>query len=445
MGKDRELKFVEKIYLETTIWSSMSSSKVSGKTTIAIALLSFAGELAWGVENQYFNVFMYNVIIPDPLYISIMVAASAVTATLTSIFFGALSDKIGKRKVFFLIGLPFWAFTTAIFPLAGLIRPILLAVSFAILFDCVMTFFGSMSNDAALKAYATDVTTVENRGRISAVMEFTVLFATLIVYGTSGFIIEAFGYYVFFYLIGGMVGIFGIIGAILAPEPKLVKVEDKYWQTIKSTFSITELRKNKDCFLTLTAAMLWGIAFNVFFPYIIIYLQNHLQLSLEESSIIIFIAILIAIIAAIPVGFIVDAIGRKKIAIIAVILESISLILFAISKSFIFLVLTGVGMMFSMMLWDIASRTWIRDLYPEDKRGQFSGYFIVFTVMATMGIGPFIGSAIARTSGATFIDEFGQTGYIPPPLIFIVAGILVLTAVIPLIWAKEAKKEKEES
>lgn len=114
--------------------------KISAKTTIAITLLSFAGELAWGVENQYFNVFLYNVIIPDPLYISIMVAASALTATFTSIFFGALSDKIGKRKIFFLIGLPFWALTTAIFPLAGLVRPVILAASLAIVFDCIMTF-----------------------------------------------------------------------------------------------------------------------------------------------------------------------------------------------------------------------------------------------------------------------------------------------------------------
>ncbi|UJG43929.1 MAG: MFS transporter [Candidatus Heimdallarchaeum endolithica] len=417
--------------------------KISAKTTIAITLLSFAGELAWGVENQYFNVFLYNVIIPDPIYISIMVAASALTATLTSIFFGALSDKIGKRKVFFLIGLPFWALTTAIFPLAGLVRPVILAASLAIVFDCVMTFFGSMSNDAALKAYATDVTTLKNRGRISAVMEFTVLLATLVVYGASGFIIESLGYYYFFYIIGASVGVLGIIGAIIAPEVKIKKTDKKYWETIKTTFSISELRNNRDVFLTLSAAMLWGIAFNVFFPFLIIYMQKHLELSLEESSLLIFVAILIAILISIPVGFIVDKIGRKKIAIISVFIESFSLIFFGLSEKLIFLGLSGVGMMFAMAMWDISSVTWIRDLYPEDKRGQFSGYYIVFTVLAAMGIGPFIGSAIAKTSGKTFIDEFGQIGYIPPPLMFIFAGVLVLTAIIPLLFANEKNRRRQ--
>ena len=40
--------------------------------------------------------------------ISNMVAASAVTATLTTVFMGALSDKIGKRKLFICAGYILW-------------------------------------------------------------------------------------------------------------------------------------------------------------------------------------------------------------------------------------------------------------------------------------------------------------------------------------------------
>ncbi len=420
----------------------IKANRLSAKTILGITLLSFAGETAWAVENQYFNVFLYNVIIPDPLYISIMVAASALTATLTTIFIGTLSDKIGKRKIFFLIGLPFWALTTAIFPLAGLIKPVILAASMAIVFDCIMTFFGSTSNDAALKAYATDVTTVENRGRVSAIMEFTVLFATLLVYGTAGIIIDKLGYYDFFYIVGGIVGLTGIIGAIIAPDSDINRSSKGYWESIKTTFSINELRNNKDVFLTLTAAMLWGIAFNIFFPFLMIYLQYQLKLTVEQSSLLIFIAIVIAIAFSIPIGFLVDKIGRKRIAFISVFIESVSLILFSFAKQLVFVTIAGVGVMLAMTLWDISSITWIRDLYPEEKRGQFSGYFIVFTVLAGMLIGPFIGSSIAKTSGQTFINDFGQTGYIPPPLMFFVAGIVVLSAVIPLIWAKEKTKQE---
>ena len=92
-----------------------------------------------------------------------------------------------------------------------------------------------------------------------------------------------------------------------------------------------------------------------------------------------------------------------------------------------------------MMVFDISSTTWAKDLYPEKKRGQFSGFYILFTVLGGMGIGPFIGDAIARNMGKPIIID-GQPGHVPPPFIYIVAGILVLLALVPLFFAHEAKK-----
>ena len=78
------------------------------RTWTAIIILGFLGSIAWGVENQFFNTFIYNNITPDPRPISWMVAASAITATLASIFIGALSDRMRfrwGRKPFLLIWL----------------------------------------------------------------------------------------------------------------------------------------------------------------------------------------------------------------------------------------------------------------------------------------------------------------------------------------------------
>jgi hypothetical protein len=55
------------------------------KTWFSLILLGFAGQLAWGVEKQYFNTFLYDNIIQDLGPISWMVAAIAVTATITTI------------------------------------------------------------------------------------------------------------------------------------------------------------------------------------------------------------------------------------------------------------------------------------------------------------------------------------------------------------------------
>jgi MFS family permease len=85
----------------------MLSKKIWG----SIIILGFLGSLAWRVENQLFNTFIYNNITPDPRPISWMVAASAITATIASILIGALSDRVRfrwGRKPFLLIGYLGW-------------------------------------------------------------------------------------------------------------------------------------------------------------------------------------------------------------------------------------------------------------------------------------------------------------------------------------------------
>ena len=54
--------------METT--SQTSRLTIPRRTWLAVILLGFSGQLAWGVENQYFNTFMYDKITPDPRPIS---------------------------------------------------------------------------------------------------------------------------------------------------------------------------------------------------------------------------------------------------------------------------------------------------------------------------------------------------------------------------------------
>ncbi|RLF98008.1 MAG: hypothetical protein DRN47_06115, partial [Candidatus Wolframiiraptor sp.] len=379
-----------------------------------------------------------------PMYVSYMVAASAAVATITTIFMGSLSDIKGKRKIFLLVGYIAWTVTTAIFPLAALLRPEAIAVFIAILFDCIMTFFGSTAYDATFNAYVTDVTTLENRGKAVGLVQIMTLLAALLTYGASGFIIKWFGYFIFFYIVGALVGVFGVTGAILAPEPENLKpLNISIWEHIKSTFRREKIKEYKDYFLVLTGAGLWGMAVNVFFPFIIIYLQHYIKLSLEVASLLIFFALLVSIIASYPIGILTDKIGRKKIAVVSIFMESISLFLFAISTDIVLLFITGTLWLFFMTTWSISSGTWIKDLYPEEKRGQFSGYFILFTVLFTMIPGPLIGGWLASEYGIpTIID--GQPGYIPTPIIFMAAALLILLTVIPLIPARELKREKKK-
>ncbi|MBQ8718417.1 MAG: MFS transporter, partial [Clostridia bacterium] len=149
-------------------------SKLSFKFTLTLTLLSLIGQIAWVVENMYLNVFIYKMFHASAADISLMVAASAVTATLTTVFIGALSDRLGKRRVFICGGYILWGISilgfallrldliSAAFPSAASAAS--LGVSLVIALDCLMTFFGASANDASFNAWLTDSTDATNRG-----------------------------------------------------------------------------------------------------------------------------------------------------------------------------------------------------------------------------------------------------------------------------------------
>jgi MFS family permease len=315
-----------------------------------------------------------------------------------------------------------------------------LAIGVAILFDCVMTFFGSTANDAALNAYITDVTTKENRGRVMGVVEILTWVAILIVYGGAGMIIEALGEYNFFYVIGGLVFVLGLLGSFfIHKEPVIEKPKTGYWRQIADGFRWKNLAANRDFFLVLMGISLWAIAQNVFFPYLIIYLQHYIELDTMSSTITIAISILVGGIAlAWPLGLLIDRWGRKPVALISVVMEMIGLILFSLFKSLTPLVITGILWLMPLTAWTIATSTWSKDLFPEDKRGQFAGFYLLFWVMIPMILGPLTGGWLGAHYGIpTTIN--GQAGFIPTPILFQVAGAATLLAAIPLFFVKEKK------
>ena len=88
------------------------SNKLAGRIWFNIILFGFMGQIAWSVENMYFNTFLYNSVYNGASQnavngsldvmsaISAMVAFSAATAVITTFFAGTLSDKTGVRSDF---------------------------------------------------------------------------------------------------------------------------------------------------------------------------------------------------------------------------------------------------------------------------------------------------------------------------------------------------------
>lgn len=423
-----------------------SAPTITRRTITILLLLSLAGQLAWAVENQFFNTFLYDHISPDPQAVSLMVAVTAIVSTVTAIGMGTLSDRTrarwGKRRPYIVLGYIFWGVLTAIFPAAALFQPAALGIFMAILFDSLMSFFGATASDAALTAYVTDHTTLENRGRVIGSMQIMTWVSYLIVYGGAGFIIQAFGYETFFYVVGGLVTLIGLLVAPRLPEaPAEEPPKGKYWAQITDTFRLQALMAHRNLFLLLISLTLFMVAFNVFFPFLLIYMKHFLQLSILNSSIVLAVTILVGgILLAYPIGILVDRWGRRPVALAAVLCESLGLILFSFVRSLPLIVITSLLWLIPYTAWVIAMQTWTKDLFPEDKRGQFAGYYILFNVALTMVPGPLLGGWLANTYGIpTVID--GKAGVIPTPIVFQVAAVMVLLTLIPLLLIKVEHKD----
>jgi len=418
------------------------SEKISRNVLISVALFSLAGEIAWAVENQYYNVFMYNNITSIPIYVSLMVNITTIVGTIATLIMGSYSDVLGKRKPFFLYGFILWAITTALFPVSAYFSFIGVgyAIFFAILFDSIMTFFGATSKNATFNAYITDVTTLKNRGKALSIAQITLLLSLIIVYGISGILIETLGDFNFFYIIGAIVGIMGLIGVKFMNEPKkLHPLEISTFEHIKNTFRKKIDYDRKNFFIILLVICCWCTGLNVFFPFLMIYLQHQIGLSLIMASFLIFIALTIAMISSYPLGILTDKIGRKKMTILGVLFFSISVFLIGLSTELILLLITGTLCFIFYSALNISTLTWIKDFYPKEGRGQFSGYYNLFAGTIPMLIGPQIGGWFAMQFGTSTTIN-GRPALIPTSIIFFVSALVLLLTFIPLYFAKDFEK-----
>ncbi len=238
-------------------------TKLSPRFWCAVTLFSLIGQVAWVVENMYFNVFIYKMFAASPSDISAMVAASAIAATLTTVFMGAHSDRIGKRKLFMCAGYILWGISifcfaflridviNALFP--AVTSAAAVGVSLVIIFDCVMTFFGSTANDAAFNAWVTDSTDSTNRGSVEGINSMMPLVAILAVFGGFMFfdLDKSESWVWIFSIIGAVVLCIGIAGIFLIKDSKVTPAKESYLRCIFHGFMPSTAKKSPLLYISL--------------------------------------------------------------------------------------------------------------------------------------------------------------------------------------------------
>ena len=427
--------------------------KLSAKFWLALTLISLIGQIAWVVENMYLNVFIYKMFNASASDISAMVAASAVAATLTTVFIGALSDKIGKRKIFICGGYILWGISILCFTLLkeNIIRSVFpmaasaasIGVSLVIILDCVMTFFGSSANDAAFNAWLTDSTDSQTRGAAEGINSMMPLVAILAVFG--GFMsfdlgLESSWTYIFA-IIGAVVLIIGVIGCFIIEEPALKKSEDGYFKTVVHGFLPSTVKKNASLYFHLAAFIIFNTSIQVFMPYLILYYEVSLKMS--NYVFIMAPAIILASIVTAFFGRLYDKKGFGTTSVLSLCWLCVGYILLFFFKATALVFIGSLLMMCGYLSGMAVFGAKIRDLTPSGKAGMFQGVRIFSQVLLPGVIGPFIGKSVLANA-EVIVNNDGTTSFIPNESIFMAALIVVALLVALLSLASLIKKKSDK-
>lgn len=425
--------------------ASSEKPRITIRTWLIMAALAITGQIAWAVENSWFNTFVFDTITPDPRPVAWMVAASAITATLTTLIMGTLSDRTrsrwGRRRPFILLGYILWGLSTILFPTVAYIKTTSLAVVMVVVADSLMTFFGSTANDAAFNAWTTDIATSDQRGRVEGVLNLSVFIAQIVAMVAAGILIDNLGYFTFFYVLGGIVMLVGLIaGSLLkdAPFPENQHDKRSFWAEFSDLFHLDTIKKNRELFILLLFIMVTSIGMEVSFPYLIVYLENYIGVTKSEFSIIGGAVMVGSAIVAIPFGILADRWSKKLMMGVALVVSAIGGILLSLVKTLPLLALTGFLWQAFSVAVSVASVSWLKDLLPEENRGKFLGIRMIFWIAIPMVIGPWIGSTLIRNFGIP-TNLAGVEGFIPVPIIFQVGSLIALLGLIPLVFTRTKK------
>ena len=442
-----------------------TSTPLGGKIWASLLMCGFIGQVAWIVENMYFATFAQDIFENSPdanhlyyLVTTLMVVLSALTATVTTIFAGALTDKVGKRKPFISIGYIVWGVTIMLFATIDVDAAAdnsTLVIALFVVFDCVMTLVGSTANDAAFNAWVTDVTDGTNRGKVNTILSVMPVIATVAAIAIAMFTYDKGNYTAFFIILGVIPIAAGVVSIFLVKDaPGIVRSDMRTAKDVFYGFRPAVVKSNKMMFVCLTALCLVGISQQTFFSYLINFVQTTLGIAdylLPIGAVIVMSAVITGVL-----GVFYDKLGRKKFyiplaAFIVVGTLAIYLTKFLGEGAYLpMLYVGGTVMLGSLLCTNGALMSAFQDYIPGSCEGRFQGVRMCFTVLVPMVIGPIISMAIG-------INSFDPTdgGAIAPPFeIFLAAAIVAVIAIVPIVFvardadrlraAKAAQKAAEQ-
>ena len=410
--------------------------------------LGLAGQICWNIENQWFNTFVYAKIGKDPSIITGMLIASAAATTFSTFFFGTWSDRTGKRRIFISAGYILWGIFTIVFGLTQFINPSMyvLAGTMVVLADTIMSFFGSMGNDAAFNAWINDIISPTNRGQIGAALATQPVLGTILGTVVGGFLVGSEDHYMRLFLVMGLLVIgFGILSFFMMSDADdaVPSRRGSFRQQFFSVFNFRKFVQLRELLYVNLAVSVFFIGFNAYFSYIGNYIIYYLGFTADQMGIIEAVPLILAMLTAIPISKLLNRGKYLAVAVCGCVVNAAGLAVLTtvrpeqVNTASLFdpilfggILLVGIGYIGFLQTMKI----WAKQLYPKDSRGQFEGIWILFFVLIPMIGGSLLGQLAVKRSGETFVDTVsGQTQYIPNGSIFLYGMVGILLAIVPLL------------
>lgn len=449
----------------------------SWKFWLVVWGMGIAGQLCWNMENQWFNTFVYAKIGQQVDVVNWMVILSALVTTISTFVFGTLADRQGKRKKFVSIGYIIWGVATILFGTTEFIvkdhktaSAVAVAGVLVVITDAVMSFFGSMGYDSGFNVWLNDHTDDSNKGQVGAALAALPIFGTIVgtvlggalismgnpTAGTDAYDPSQDNYQLLFWAMGLFVVIMGVLSLFLMKDHPTLQPhkEGNFFRQLTDAFNFKKLKSNPD-----NAEMLWAnlvvcaffIPFNFYFVHMGNWLLYDIGFTSGDMGLIQGIPLLLAVLVTIPFINLINKDKAPLVTLIAIICNAIGLVLIGIfvkdgtsvDTSSVFALrnipilgcvfLVGVG----YVLITQSGMIWVRGLFPEENKGQFEGIRVLFFTLIPMLIGTLIGGAIIKNTAQLDpkVDVYGNPIQVPQENLFLIAGFVVLVALVPLIFA----------
>jgi MFS family permease len=362
----------------------MKNFKNISRSVVILGFISFFTDFASEMLYPVTPIFLTSVLGASMSLVGLLEGIAEITAGFLKGYFGSLSDKIGKRSIFVVIG---YGLSGLVKSLPGLIVSVP-AVIVSRIVDRIGKGIRTAPRDALLASYAS--------GNTGAVFGFHRGMDTLgAVAGpiTAIALLYFFpGKYSWLYLIALIPSIFAIGFTFVVKDTKgTIKSAKKknyreFWKTSQREYKLLILFftafsfvNSSDVFLILkskqiaqsdTTAILGYVFYNLIYAF-----------------------------ASYPVGLLADKFGKKNIFIIGLIIFSVVYLGFGINQQFYFMwILFALYGIYAASTEGV-SKAWISDLVPDEFRGSAIGLLTMLSSFAVM-FGSFLTGVLWDNFGA---------------------------------------------